>query len=152
MELEYTITISGDEITLTFTEPLLDLEHGYITNTRSNTDVSFAYDSTELTITFVATVDAEYFIVIPEFDLVTIHSSYLLVNKDSLSAANLLNKKDVNKIIKMSSVYTSSKVLDCLNRVAIAQHRIANNEEDYIKINDTLALIEVVADNNCEEC
>lgn len=148
MALEYTTTISEDLVTLKFTT-MVDTENSrFITNTRDNSDVEIlASNQSEFTVTFKAELDAEYKLTFKELgeDYLV---SYLLISKDSIIAANLLNKNDVNKIIKQASIYNSSKSLDCLNRVATANHRV----ENYDRVNDILVLIEQVADNNCEEC
>lgn len=151
MELVYTITLIENLVTLTFSELEVNVETAFITDTRNPSEFVEILSSNQIeqTIIFESITDAEYKITIQEEGgTLDYYIDYFLINKNALAAGNLLNKKDVNKIIKQSSVYNSSKLIDCLNRVAIANHRVNN----YDRVNDILALIESVADNNCEEC
>lgn len=160
MVVTYTITITEDLITIKFTDNEINLDSESelnipsITNTRTNTNVEIlSMNQIEQTLVFKVEMDAEYKMYVQETTPPNeIYLEYFLININALAAGNLLNKKDVNKIIKQASVYNSSKLIDCLNRVVIAYHRTSEIEEDYLKVNEILALIESIADNNCEEC
>lgn len=72
---------------------------------------------------------------------------FVLINGKSLSLGNILNRKDVSLILKKSDSM-SSRLIDCLNRVAISSHKL----EKYLIASQALAKIKELEESICEDC
>lgn len=146
MELIYTTTISEDLelVTLKFTGSL-DLEEGYVKNILSEDSINYEVLGID-SIRFTVEVDSEYLLMFKNTETGNYDSSYLLVNSNSLLCSNRKNRKDVDSLLKVRKIDNTSRVVDCLNRVVLANHRLMK----YTKAAEVLTLIPNYCEGDCE--
>jgi len=143
--LEYTTTISDDLslVTIDFIT-VVDSSAVSITEILNSTNIEFTVNSSTQ-IQFEVTIDSEYKITALVISDDTYHSSYLLINSRAILCSNRKNRKDVTSLLKVKKLDTTSKLTDCLNRVIIANHRLA-------KYTRAAEILEITNTNCGEDC
>lgn len=128
--LEYTTTISEDTktVTIVFTTDV-DLSEGTIVDLLDDSNTVDWIDSGASTIMFQSTRDTVYLLTFYNNTTSVFETDYLMVNSKSILAGNQLNRIDVDNYLKVRKLTVNSRVVDCLNRIAIANFRLGKELE-----------------------
>jgi len=140
--LEYTTTVADNNktVSITFTTDV-DFSEGSIVNVFDNTNVDWLTEGTS-TVIFSSIQDSVYLLTFFNNTSNEFETDYLMINSQSILKGNQLNRIDVDNYLKVKKLTINSRVIDCLNRVAIANFRV-NKELRASQILDLISKQEV---------
>ena len=124
--LNYTVTINESSTLATLVlEATYDFSESSMVDVLRDENVTYWIDTDAHVVEMYLKEDNVFFLTFFNNDTLEYDTGYLMINSRAILKGNQLNRIDVDNYLKVKKLTTNSRVIDCLNRVAVANYRLS---------------------------